>query len=165
MDAKDNQDAFGATLDNYPGTGTITINGLSVSDKNQFTGNETYNLVVSTNGAVTINYVDASNAQRGIYFPQVLGNVVMNYVDVNDITGIYYGVEISSSGTVSLSHIKLWNTPVEGSYIENVINTSSAKNVTLLDIDTHSNTGCHGIYVLSRGAISAKDLVCHSIFR
>ena len=159
VDAKDNQDAFGATLDNYPGTGTITINGLSVSDKNQFTGNENYNLVVSTKGSVTINYVDASNAQRGIYFPQVLGNVVMNYVDVNDITGIYFGVEISSSGTVSLSHIKLWNTPGGGVYVENVIHTNSAKNVTLLDINTQSNTGSHGIYVLSGGAISAKDLV------
>ena len=105
-----------------------------------------------------MNYVDASTADRGIHFPFLVGNVVMNNVRVNNITGDYYGVQLVSSGTVSISHIELYKTPGGGVFIDNFSNTTTAKNVTLLDIDTRSDTGGDGIYVRSRGAISAKDL-------
>ena len=69
VDSAGNTTSYGATLDNAGGTGGITINGTS-GDHSQFNNNSTStNLDLNTHGAVTLNYVDANNAQIGIKFP------------------------------------------------------------------------------------------------
>jgi hypothetical protein len=147
---------YGATLDNILGTGGITING-TYSDHSQFNNNNSINVDLRTNGAVTLNYVDANNSSTGIKFPITpVGNVSMNTVSVDNISG-GYGLYFESLGTVTLSHISAETDSGGGVFIENS-NAATPKNVTLLDIYVPGNAGIYALWVHSKGAISTKDL-------
>jgi hypothetical protein len=151
-------DTIGAALDNHLGTGGITING-KVGDWNYINGSGTQNIILNTRGAITMNYVEAGGAPEGLVFPSLgtqVGNVTMNYVNINGITASY-GIQFDSNGTVSLSHIGADNISGNAIYIENW-NTGTPKNVTLLDINSSGGTGVYGLYVRSKGTIGIKDL-------
>ncbi len=64
---------------------------------------------------------------------------------------------LTSNGTVSISHVDSDYTPGGGILIDNSM-ASTAKNVTLLDIDANDNSGQYGIQVISKGVISVKDI-------
>lgn len=156
VDAYQSTSGYGAILDNHLGSGGITITGTS-SAWCEFWGNPTTNLTLNTSGDVKLNYVSANSGNRGLYIPNTVSNVTMNYVRSDTLTGAYYGIQFTSTGTVSLSHINTNNAPGGGVWIDNSSAVSS-KNVTLLDIDASDDSGEYGIYVRSKGTINAKDL-------
>jgi putative surface-exposed virulence protein len=156
VDVYQSGSTYSAILDNHAGSGGITITGNS-SDWCDFYGSTSTNLTLNTSGDVKLSYISAYNGVRGIDFPSTVGNVTMSHVLLDSITGAYYGIQLTSTGTVSLSYIDADNTPGGGIWIDNSA-ASSSKNVTLVDIDARDNSGEYGIYVLSKGAISVKDL-------
>ncbi len=142
IECESNNGTWGARLDNHTGSGGITINDLA-SDWDNYDSNLGTNLILNTAGAVTMNYVIADGyniSTRSLEFPNTVGNVVVNNVDVDNILGAYYGIQLTSTGTVSISNVISNNTPGGGIWIDNSVATTS-KNVTLLNIDAYDNSG------------------------
>ncbi len=154
VQASDNATAEGAVLQN--GSGGITIASTG-GYNNAYTNNATINLNLYTSGPVNLTNVDAyGTAPVGIQFPNSgnpVGNVTMNTVNINGTAGL----SIYSTGTVSISNLNASNTTSSALRIENW-NVTPGKNVTLVNIYSNNGAGTYGVYVRSKGVISAKDL-------
>ena len=154
VQASDNATAEGAVLQN--GSGGITIASTG-GYNNAYTNNATINLNLFTSGPVNLTNVDAyGTAPVGIQFPNSgnpVGNVTMNTVNINGTAGL----SIYSTGTVSISNLNASNTTSSALRIENW-NVTPGKNVTLVNIYSNNGAGTYGVYVRSKGVISAKDL-------
>jgi hypothetical protein len=162
VSARYNVAGHGAMLDNLAGgTGGITIMG-SASNYNSFSNNDTIGLDLATQGAVGISYITADENPLGIRFPTPgnrVGNVTMNGVTVinNSTPSTGYGLLFESVGTVSLTNIDVSNNLLGGVKIDNSF-ASTPKTVTLTDIYATGTAGDYGLYVRSKGAITAKYL-------
>ena len=115
--ADNNTNAYGASIDNHEGTGSVTITSLAsagFAGANSFSGNSTsYGLSINSNGAVTITNIKAcSNGHEGLYIINGAGTVTINKNLANWTNDFSHnghpgsslaGLSISTQGMVNIS--------------------------------------------------------------
>ncbi|HUI89628.1 MAG TPA: hypothetical protein VLX61_13005, partial [Anaerolineales bacterium] len=166
LNAVDNTHGDGVDLLNMGGKGGVTLTGT-----NTFDLNNGYGLNVQSNGAITASNLNAlyngsSNSDYGVSLMNSIGASTAavtlsgtNTFDNNYSDGLYIG----SYGIVTASNLtgKSNGTGYAGSYgvaIDNVPSTSATPNVALTGINTFDSNKGIGLYVESKGAISASNL-------
>ncbi len=134
------------------GTGSNNFN-------NNIGTNSRNGLVIDTTGIVILNKVNASgNAGNGqgvlVGDTMAAGNVTVNGGVFNSN---YYGLQIYSSGTIIVSHISASNSINIGVILQNQVDASGTKSITVTHSQFNNNTGT-GLYVRSYGLITLNNI-------
>jgi len=146
----------GANLDNTSGTGNVSIT------QSQFNGNGGYGLLVYSNGTVTLKDVNANgNGNKGVFINNTTGvgkAVILN--GTNTFTGnTFEGLDIRSSGVVTLNNVTATGNGGYGIYIDN---SSVKAAVNLTGSNATNANGATGLYIRSGGTISVNSIQSNS---
>jgi hypothetical protein len=176
VDANNNND-YGADLNNLLGTGIVTMTGPSNDDRNEFTNNADYGLNIQTRGAVTLKYLRTNdNAFYGTNInnststlPQT---VSLSTVDLNNNSKSIndgFGLTILSKGAITLFEVFTgdngeWGpTAVTGNgmHLDNCIlvggKCTGSGTVSLTSSNAWGNNG-FGMDIQSYGQITLSDI-------
>jgi hypothetical protein len=160
LDAENNG-SYGAILSN---TGASTPQSVKLTGTNKFDGNSNDGLVVTSNGAITLNNAEASsNHLDGV---QLINNTsaAPQAITVSGTLNVFsnnsggYGLNIQTKGAVTIANLTASGNHSDGAHINNQVTTASPQNVTLTGSNTLSNNGDSGLYILTYGAIAMNNL-------
>lgn len=154
----------GVNIDNDNGTVNVDV---KFTGANLFTDNASNGINIFSNGAVTLNNINAnSNTGHGAFidntssttFKGVTLNGLNTFKDNAD-----NGLEILSDGIVTLNNVTAnRNQGFAGLYIDNKNSTpATPKAVIIKGNNTISNNDGYGLYILSHGAITINNLTAN----
>ena len=141
----------------------MTLSGA----RNEFSGNDGNGIFIATEGNISLANVIADNTISGeginLYnagFIDATGNVTItaasnfwNSTSKNHLEGLL----INTNGTVSISRLRSNENSGIGIKINNHQPNDLVKNVILTSVDANRNSGSHGLYISSLGAVALNS--------
>ena len=150
----------GAYVNNDTGNVYVLISGTGSNNFNNNAGLDTRNgLVINTTGLVILNNVNASgNGGNGqgvlVGESKTAGNVTVNGGIFNSN---YYGLQIVSSGTITVNKISTSGNTNIGVILQNQADASGTKSITVTHSKFYNHAGT-GLYVRSYGLITLNNI-------
>jgi hypothetical protein len=141
----------GIQIDVHDTTAAVTVTGVQLDDT-AYGG-----LIITNRGNVTLTDISITKSYSGLVVDNSLGagNVTIKNATIETEWG-YWGMNIKSSGAISLTNISSYHNKGYGAKLDNT-SASSAKPVTITTGNFYDNTDT-GLYVRSRGLITLKDV-------
>lgn len=154
-----NNNWYGAIIDNTTGTGAVTLTGINTFRENGKSG-----LEVFSDGAITINSLAANdNGQFGAdgYGAWLQNDTAATPMAVkltgnNEFYSNYDGgLVISSDGMITVNNLTAsWNTDGFGADLRNNANNLMPQNVTITGYSNTTNNSGYGMYIDTYGIVS-----------
>ncbi len=141
----------GIQIDVHDTTAAVTVTGVKLDDTADG------GLIITNRGNVTLTDVSIVQSYRGLVVDNSLGsgNVTLKNATIETEWG-YWGINIKSSGAISLTNVTSFNNDGYGAKLDNTT-ASSAKAVTITTGNFYENENT-GLYVRSKGQITLKDV-------
>jgi hypothetical protein len=154
----------GINVDATWGSGTVSL--LNTLGTNEVYGSEEYGIMVNSNGAITINQIDANSTHNtGIYLSNASGtgaitlkNASANYNNIDNITNA--SVYLNSKGAISISNLYAYYGYGYGVWVSNV-GATSAVPVSISDSYIYHNDN-DGLDVFSKGTITLTKVATYA---
>ncbi len=161
-----NNATSGLTVDAYCDPCAIPANVAMIGTGNEFIGNKTIGINISTEGNISLMNVTADGTTSGDgiylynYYTGSIGNVTISASGsiMNSSCGNYSdGLQILSKGTISISRLIADDNGAMGGNINNSYANPLIKNVTLTSCEFNRNRGSYGLYIWSEGAVALNS--------
>lgn len=152
FNALNNWNGWGGYINNTTGTGTVTIKGT-----NNFSNNTWGGIWVNSRGNANISGITAINNfnDDGVEIWHYDGNLFVS--DVNASNNGQSGLKINTNGRVTLNNVATNYNGIYGTYLDNTSSSSNAS-VILTGANIFNGNYNTGLYVLSKGNISASNV-------
>lgn len=160
--ANDSTMGRGVDLTNMNGvSSSITLSGI-----NKFSGNTDTNIIIQTKGAVTLsNVTSTSSGNNGANInntgaPTALAVTLLGTNSFSNNFGS--GLFISSRGAIMINALDASNnTNGYGAMLDNTSSTNNSV-ITLKGVNIFNGNGLGGLYVFSKGTVTASSLTANS---
>ncbi len=150
--AQMNINGYGMYLYNLSGTAGISVTGSS-GGWQTFSSNNFGNLVLRTNGPLTLSYLESYSSIIALSTPDIVGNVTLRSLNFSNTSGDT--ISIDSNGTVSVTDVRTDSSSGNGLVINN--SSGIGKTVTVTDFTDSSTTGSCALCITSTGAVTISD--------
>jgi hypothetical protein len=153
----DNNGDVGADIDAF---GNVTLNGI-----NTFNNND-WGLNIGSDGVITLNNITANgNLLNGAYIYNA-SSATPKAVTIKGVNNFndngYNGINISSSGAITMSNFTANNNTVSGVSIDNAINPATPFNVTITGNNIFNNNDYGGLEIFTYGAVVLNNITANN---